>query len=159
MDEQMHADSIFDALFGQAVIDNFYEEYNLLPSLGEISKDYTFSENHEKRMKALFVNEVRKERIGTFMKVSRKIAAVFLIIFILMVGALMFNPNVRAAIAETIISWHREFVKFISPDVEAEGSSKVPTYVPEGFLEAHFETVNDSTLILYISKDGKTILF
>jgi len=89
MDGKMHADSIFDALFAQAVIDNFYEEYSSLPSLGEMSGEYTFSKKHEKRMKALFVGEVRKERIGTFIKVSRKIAAAFLII-LMITGALMF---------------------------------------------------------------------
>jgi len=159
MEDKQLNDSIFDALFVQAVIDNFYEEYNALPPLEELSKEYTFSEKHEKRMKALFARDERKKRYKKFVYLGRKVAAVFLILFTMFVGALMFNPDVRAAVAETIISWHREFVKIISPDAEAEGYSMIPTYVPEGFEEVYTETVNYSTLILYMNADGESILF
>jgi len=49
-------DNIFEELFRQAVIDNFYECYNSLPPLEEISEMYTFSERHEKRMNELFAH-------------------------------------------------------------------------------------------------------
>jgi len=159
MEKEKINDVIFDALFEQAVIDNFYDRYNSLPSSSELSKEYTFSDRHEKRMKALFARERRKERTQKFMLVSKKVAAVFLILVTMFFGALMLNPNVRATVVETIITWHREFVKFISPHVDTEGTSMVPTYVPEGFVEAFFEELNLSTLIIYINEDGESILF
>ena len=55
MTEMLLSEDIFDAMFRQAVIDNFYEYYNSLPPLEEISEMYTFSERHEKRMNELFI--------------------------------------------------------------------------------------------------------
>ena len=54
MSEMLLNDEIFDTMFRQAVIDNFYEYYNSLPPLEEISEMYTFSDRHEKRMNELF---------------------------------------------------------------------------------------------------------
>jgi len=159
VDEKQLNYSIFDALFGQAVIDNFYEEYNAFPPLEELAKEYTFSEKHEKRMKALFARNERKERFINFMYVGRKVAAVILILFTMFVGALMFNPEVRAVVSNTIISWYNEFVKFISPDVETEGYNMIPTYIPIGFYEMYYEEINDTTMIIYVNERGETILF
>ena len=159
MDEKQLNDSFFDALFGQAVIDNFYEEYNALPPLEELAKEYTFSEKHEKRMKILFIHEERIERYKKFILVSKKIAAVFIILFTMLIGALVFNPEVRAAVTDTITSWYSEFVKFVSPDVEVEGYNMVPTYIPVGFKEDFSDIINDSILILYSNDNGEVIHF
>ena len=56
MSEMLLIDEIFDAMFRQAVIDNFYEEYNALPPIEELREKYTFSERHEKRMNELFAH-------------------------------------------------------------------------------------------------------
>jgi len=159
MDKKHISESIFDALLGQAVVDNFYEDYNALPSLTELSKEYTFSEKHEKRMKELFAIENRRDRFNKVVRIIRRIAAVFLIIVTLFTGLLMLNPSVRASVTETIISWQREFVKFFPSYTEAEGSNAVPTYIPDGFHEIHSEVINDTTLILYTNENGEEIFF
>jgi len=152
-------DSVFDALFRQAVIDNFHEEYNSLPQPEELSCEHTFSNRHEKRMKALFVRMERKERLDKIIYLGRKVAAIFLIFVTLVAGALMLNPDVRATVTETIISWQREFVRFFSPTAEIEGYSMVPIYIPIGFSQEFYEVINNSTLILYMDENGETILF
>ena len=159
MNENKQSDNLVDAYIGQAVIDNFYEEYNSLPSLEELSKEYTFSEKHERRMKALFVKEERKEYFKKTVHIGRKVAAIFLIFIAVFAGMLMINPNVRATVVETIITWQREFVKFLSSNAEVEGSSMMPTYIPTGFREGFYEFVDGSTVILYLNEKGETILF
>jgi len=47
-------DNVFEALFRQAVIDNFLEEIDSLPPDEELSKIYIFSPEHEARMQRLF---------------------------------------------------------------------------------------------------------
>ncbi|MDR2569414.1 MAG: DUF4367 domain-containing protein [Oscillospiraceae bacterium] len=159
MEKYQMNDKVFEGLFAQAVIDNFYEEYNALPSLEILSRENIVSERFDKRMKALLKKEEHKERWKKFVNNGRKVAAVFLIFITVFAGMLMINPTVRAAVDETIISWHKEYVKFISPAAEAEGASMVPNYIPVGFSENHREDVNDTTIILYSNEVGEVIIF
>jgi len=159
MDEKRFNGRLFDALIEQAVIDNFYEEFNAQPSLDTLSKEFKSSISLDKRINALITRENRKERFHKILFIGRKAVAVFLIFVTLFAGVLMFNPTVRAAVVETIILWQQEFMKFFSSNEEAEGNRMIPTYIPENFQKAYYEEINYTTLLLYINETGKEIFF
>ncbi|MCL2221852.1 MAG: DUF4367 domain-containing protein [Oscillospiraceae bacterium] len=149
----------FESLLRHAVIENFYEELDSLPPREELAKMYTASPEHEKRMRKLFARENRKEISKKIQKIGRRAAAAALILVILLFSALMFNPEVRATVVETIKSWSQEFVRFTSPYAESEGTSKEPTFIPAGFWEEHRSELDFITTVFYMNADGEHIMF
>ena len=154
------SDSVFEALFRQAVIDNFDEELDSLPSDAEMAKLYTFSERHEKRMRKLFVHEERKEKVRTALKIGRRIAAAVIIAVSILFGIMMFNPDVRATVTQTIVEWFYEFVRFTSraPAVDA-GSALEPTWIPDGFIEELRDETDMGVILIYLSESGIIVSF
>lgn len=159
MDKTRINDSIFDALFERAVIDNFNEELDSLPPYEEMVKIYTFSERHEQRMKRLFARERRKEQFHAFKKVSRRVAAVLLIAITLLSAALMLTPQVRAAVTQMIIEWFDEFTRFTFTGTITSPEGLEPTYIPDGFWEDFRHEDEASTIIIFANIDGKEIYF
>jgi hypothetical protein len=53
-------DEVFEALFRQAVIDDFNEEIDSIPTNEDLAKIYSFSPEFEIRMKKLFIKDRRK---------------------------------------------------------------------------------------------------
>lgn len=60
MNKDQMNDLIFEALFHQAVIDNFNEEIDSIPINEQLSKIYSFSPGFEMRMKKLFTKDRRR---------------------------------------------------------------------------------------------------
>jgi hypothetical protein len=52
-------DVVFEALFRQAVIDDFNDEINSIPSNEQMTKLYSFSPEFEIKMKRLFIKDSR----------------------------------------------------------------------------------------------------
>ena len=152
-------DSVFEALFRQAVIDNFNEELNSIPSNDELAKQITFSPEHETRMKKLFTRDERKERTRTIIKWARRAVAVILIAVTVLFGALMFVPSVRALVIETVTEWYEKFVTFTSRAPEAEKMNLEPGYLPEGFYEIVRDEVGMTETIIFENGEGKLIVF
>lgn len=154
-------DSIFDALFRQAVIDNFNEELDSVPSDEEIDRLFPFSPEHEARMKKLFANERRKGKILTAVRWLRQGAAVAVITFSVIFGLLMAaSPPVRAAVVDTVIGWYQEFVRFTSPNsVEESITSKEPAYIPYGFIIQSHDNMDSTDIYNYVNSEGETIVF
>jgi hypothetical protein len=154
------SEGVFEALFRQAVIDNFNEEFDSLPSDEELAEQYTFSQEHENRMKKLFAREERKERLQATVKWTRRIAAAVMITATLLFGSLMFVPQVRAVVFQTLTEWYEKFVKFTSNAPEAEKTNLEPGYISEGFAEIAREEIPMMATIIYINADtGETITF
>jgi len=152
-------DSVFEALFKQAVIDNFYEELDSLPPDEELSKTYTFSPEHEARMQRLFARELRRERIQNFAKWSKRVAAVILITVTVLFAAMMFVPQVRAVVVETITEWYEKFVSFTSSTSETEKTNLEPGYIPEGFFEILRDEKETTTTIIFYNDEGVMIAY
>ena len=159
MNSKQVNDSVFDALFRQAVIDNFYEELDSLPSDEELAKMYIASPEHEERMKKLFARMERKDRIRNIFKTGKRIAAAIVIAVTILFGALMLVPQVRAAVTQTIVSWYQEFVRFTSRAAAVESASLEPAYIPEGFWEELRNEMDTTTTIFYINEEGIVISF
>jgi len=152
-------ESVFDALFGQAVIDNFNEQLDLLTHDADIEPQLIFSTEHEKRMKLLFAKENRKDKLRKTVKWSKRVAAIFILAISLLFGSLMFVPEVRAVVIGTVVEWFDQFARFTSNSVETSSSSLEPTQIPEGFSE-EFRNANDfSTVIFYSNVNADVIVF
>ena len=127
-------DSIFDALFRQAVIESVERKVRALPAEDEL-KDIIFSERHEKRMEKLFSSSLRKSRIAKAAKFARRAAAVILIVSTFLFGALMTSQDVRATVVNTIVQWFEQFDFFTSDQADEPTAIILPSYMPEGFTD------------------------
>jgi hypothetical protein len=152
-------DNVFEALFRQAVVENFLDELDSLPPDDELAKLYPFSPEHEARMKKLLNREMRKERFRNVATHVRKIAAALAIIVAVLFGSLMLVPEVRAAVIDTIISWHEMFVRFVSNAPAATETGREPRHIPRGFQEEYRIEDEEITTILYTNDYGEVIVF
>jgi len=153
-------ENVFDALFGQAVIDNFNEQFDLITNDTDIEPQFSFSNEHEKRMKILLTKENRKEKIRKTIKWSKRVAAIFIIAISLLFGSLMLVSEVRAVVIGTVVEWFDQFTRFSSTAPEAEKTNLEPTYIPDGFREDIRQSEKNITVILYINdNDGVDIYF
>ena len=152
-------ENVFDALFGQAVIDNFNEQFDLITNDTDIEPQFSFSNEHEKRMKILFTKENRKEKIRKTIKWSKRVAAIFIIAISLLFGSLMLVSEVRAVVIGTVVEWFDQFTRFTSTAPEAEKTNLEPTYIPDGFREDTRQNEKLITVIIYINDDGVDIYF
>ena len=151
-------EGIFEALFGQAVIDNFYEELNSLPPDEELAKQYTFSQAHEMRMKKLFAKDDRRDMLQNAAKWSRRFAAAIAIVVTLLFVSLMTVPKVRAVVVQTLTEWYEQFVRFTSNVPESEKKNLEPEYIPDGFVEIIREETHMLVTIIYMDVNEDQII-
>jgi hypothetical protein len=152
-------DSVFDALFRQAVIDNFFTELDSLPSDDTLAELYSFSAEHELRMKRLFARDARIERFHTALIWSKRVAAAIILAMSILFGSLMFVPEVRAVVYETITEWYEKFVRFTSNAPTTDKVNHEPGYIPEGFQEYLRDELGTMTTIIYLNDSGVVIQF
>lgn len=153
-------DVIFEALFRQAVIDRFEEELAAVPSNDELSRLYSFSEKHILKMRKLFSSDRRIMRAAAFAKWTKRTAAAIVITTTVLFAALMFVPEVRAAVVNTIIEWYEEFTKFTSKgQPPSEPHAWIPEYVPEGYAEIGRTSSAGMISIDYQDTSGNLLFF
>lgn len=153
-------DSVFEALFRQAIIDEYNEEIDSIPPKEELIKTVTFSPEFELRMKRLFAREKRKGYYKKALSYSKRVAAVFVITTTIIFGMLLFNPEVRADVKNTVVEWYDKFTSFIFQS-EASDTSKInewrPKYLPTGYYENIVEKLGKSTNIEYVDSQGNIV--
>ena len=147
----------FDAIFAQAVVDNFMDELDSLPPEAELSKKYVYSASHEERMKRLFRKEEFKEYFKTATTYLKKIAAVIVIIAAVLFGGMMTVPQVRAMTVQTVIQWFDQFTKFAPQG--SESNEWKPAYVPEGYSEIDKVISEKLSFIVFQDNNGNQISF
>jgi len=81
-------DHTFNELLRQAVIENFNDEFNALPSNEELTAQYPISDEFEERMRHLFKRLKPKTTFLTAIKTVSKIAAVFTVVVSTVFGLL-----------------------------------------------------------------------
>jgi hypothetical protein len=87
-------DVVFDAMLKEAVIADFRAEMEAMPSEEEILRDHPYSEEHNRRMKALFASERRRTAVARLWSFA-KAAVIFISVFATLAFALlMTNPEV-----------------------------------------------------------------
>jgi len=151
--------NVYEALFRQAVIDNFNQQLDSFTLDDYPEEQYTYSPEHEKRMNALFTKEEREDKLRAAVKWSRRAAAVILIAISVLFGSLILVPEVRAAVIRTVIEWYDQFARFPSAPTDIEKTNLEPAYIPDGFWE-DFRDGNELTdIIFYTNGDGIDIIF
>ena len=152
-------DSLFEAMFGKAVNDNFKQFLNDIPSEEELENTVTISELHEQRMKRLFTNSVWQERILTVTKWTRKVAAVFTAVFTVSFGLLILTDDVQAAVYRTVIHWIEDITQFTTHEGHKERDAMEPKYIPDGFFEKARTKAEDLLSTIYMDNTGSIIVF
>lgn len=154
-------DLIFEALFRQAVIDNFNEEIDSIPTNEQLSKKYLFSTEFEMQMKALFAKDRRISSIKTFILYSRKVASIFIIVLGLLFCTLLFNTEVRASVGKVFIEWYEKFTSFTfrGDEVVDEKKDWNLKHLPEGYAQENYELLGSITNIEFINNQGNKIRF
>jgi len=161
MNKNQVNDVVFEALFRHAVIDDFNEEIDSIPTKEQLTKIYSFSPEFEIRMKKLFIKDRRKSLFKNTMLYSRRVASVLIIVLGLLFGTLLFNTEVRAAVGKVLVEWYEKFTSFTFNDDEVIGEKKDWTlnYLPEGYTLKNYEVLGRITNIEFANNQGDKIRF
>jgi hypothetical protein len=159
MENDKKKDSMFEALFRQAVVDNFERELQALPSEVELAETIVFSERHISIMRKMFARDNRNERFKTIVKWSRRIAAIVLLTISLLFGALMTVQEIRASVVDTVIKWFEQFTLFTSHGTINSLAHVEPSYIPEGYIETDRMETDEMISIIYMDSYGETLSF
>lgn len=151
----------FEALFRQAIIDDFDEELDSVVARQDLSKLYSFSERFEEKMEIIFKKAQRKVFLENAIYYSKKIASIFIIVLGLLFSTLLFNTEVRASVGKVLVEWYTKFTSFTikSEDRIIDEKDWRLGYLPDGYEEREYEKVGRVTNIDFINKDDDIIRF
>jgi len=150
-------DVVFDAIFVQAVIDNFMDELDSLPQDKELAQNYMYSASHEERMRRLFKREKLKDYFKSMTVYLKKVAAIIVIIAALLFGGMMTIPQVRATTVQSFVKWFDEFTKFAPQGTES--NEWEPSYLPNGYSEIDKVTSAELSFIVFQDNKGNQFSF
>lgn len=161
MNKRKVNDMVFEALFRQAVVDDFNEEIDSIPPNEQLAKIYSFSPEFEVRMKKLFAKNRRKDFAKAIMFYSRKIASILIIVLGLLFSTLLFNTEVRATVGKVLVEWYEKFTSFTFKDGKVIDKKKDWTlnYLPKAYVLKNFEMLGNITNIEFINNQGDKIRF
>ncbi len=161
MNKRKVNDMVFEALFRQAVVDDFNEEIDSIPPNEQLAKIYSFSLEFEVRMKKLFAKNRRKDFAKAIMFYSRKIASILIIVLGLLFSTLLFNTEVRATVGKVLVEWYEKFTSFTFKDGKVIDKKKDWTlnYLPKGYVLKNFQMLGNITNIEFINNQGDKIRF
>jgi hypothetical protein len=156
-------DAVFEALFRQAVIDDYLDEIAAIPAGAELSRAYPFAAAFELRMKRLFTQERCRETIVFAARFARQAAVVFAVLATALFGALLTNSEVRATVKALILEKHKFYTSFVFSGDTAESSvlkDLYPAYVPDGYHETgDTTTYGDLVRMVFAHENGDYISF
>ncbi|MGL4791703.1 MAG: DUF4367 domain-containing protein, partial [Anaerotignaceae bacterium] len=93
-------------------------------------------------------------------KYAKGVAAVFVVGIMVLFGALLFDPEVRAAVQKVIIQWYGQFTSFTFTN-ELSGSADTNMlytgYLPEGFKKHEIEDLTTMTYVIFLNSAGDEI--
>lgn len=156
------SDSMFEALFRQAVIDEYTHEIDSILPNETLMDMISFSSDFELRMKQLLAKDHRIEIIKRVLYIGKR-AAIFIIVVISIVFCvLLTNSEVRAVVKNTVIEWYDRFTSFLFHE-ESSSISEMkewrPDYLTMGYDEASIERLGRATNIEYSNSLGNIIYF
>jgi len=154
-------DTIFEALFRQAVIDDLNDEINSIPSNEQLTKLYSYSPEFEIKMEKIFIKDSRKDFAKTVLLYSKRVASIFIIVLGMLFSTLLFNTEVRAAVGKVLVEWYERFTTFTFEDNKVIGEKKEWTlgYLPEGYVQEDYEVLGRITSIEYRNNQDDKIRF
>ncbi|MDR2043921.1 MAG: DUF4367 domain-containing protein [Clostridium sp.] len=158
MKEQIFRDPLTESIFRQAVIDNFERE---IAETGRLP-DIKVSERQKTRMAKLFAKVGHRKRTAVVRLWVKRSAAVAASLSIVLSGALLTVPGVRAEVGGAIAGWFSAFTQFGSENGGGDSVSSPdwhPAVLPEGFYEVSRSQVNAILSIRYANATGDTVEF
>jgi hypothetical protein len=157
--EQLFDNPAFEAVFKQAVIDDFNREVEEV--FASEAPDITPSARHERRMKALFAKERRRKRIRRVAAGARRFSTVAAVLVIALNLALICVPAVRAAIGAVFVDWFDTHTKFTGGDAPDTVKRWEPTMLPDGFTETERYDFDEEmvSFITYADANGEVLRF
>jgi hypothetical protein len=159
MNKNQLNDVVFEALFRQAVIDEFEEEIRMRPSNEELSNMYTFSQKFEAHMKKIFKKDNRKVFINKIMLYTKKAAVILLILLGCVFSILLFNEEVQATVNKIIIEIYEKFNSIIYKGEQTSFEEKnwILNYLPQGYIVKSTKKLGNGIIIDY-ENDNKNII-
>jgi len=162
--DSIYRETISEALLRRAVIQDHENELAAIPPEDELRKMYTFSPQHEARMKTLFQKEKRRENKIVIFTALRRAAVVVAVIGSLLLGLLLSNSEVRAKVWTVMREWFEGFTRY-SYNQEYFGDYDYDIewtfdYLPDGYAEREKLDMGPSAAaIFYTDADGNEITF
>jgi hypothetical protein len=150
------SDAVFDAVLKEALLLYEQRQSESIPPSAELKGKYPPSERQKARMQKLFDLDRRRDFFKASFAFAKKAAAVFIVASVILSGVLMTSPEVRAAVAETIVKWYGEFVHFVSPNesFHAFDPSDWEFDAPQGFVVAEDTVTPGSRVVVCESENG-----
>lgn len=155
---------LFEALFRQAIIDDYNDEIEGIPPRKELMKKISFSPEFELRMIKLFARDRRRNILVNSIYFGKRVAVVFVLAVTILSLVLLTNPEVRAAIKNTIVEWYDKYTSIIFRGQEVSDTVTIKEFkfqnIPSGYSESlvgkfgkttDMEYENDMGDIIYIS--------
>ncbi|MFT4143728.1 MAG: DUF4367 domain-containing protein [Mobilitalea sp.] len=149
-------------MFRQAIIDDYNEEIDSIPTNDKLIGKVSFSPKFDVRMYHLFAIERRREFIKKALLYSKQIAALFILTTAVVFSLLLLNPEVRAAVKSTVIEWRDKFTSIIFQSKSSNMSDEKDwqlDYLPPGYKEDKIENLGMVTNVEYVNDQGQIIYF
>lgn len=161
MNKEQVNNAVFEALFRQAIIDDFNEEIDSIPTNEQLARIYSFSTDFQIRMKKLLTKDRRRGSFKNVMIYSRKVASILIIILGLLFGTLLFNTEVRAAVGKVLVEWYDKFTSFTfrNDEIIVEKKDWTLEYLDEGYVQNNYEVLGNVTNVEFINSQGDKIRF
>jgi len=152
---------LLDIMLREAVKADFEAELESLPTEDEILNNYPLSEEHTRKMKALFAWERRKVTTRHLWSYT-KVAAIFLcILSTVTFSLLMISPEVRAAVRNAIVRVWEGFTSVVFTDNNTpskESKDFSPEYIPQGYALLSADEFGDSCIMVYIDEESNMLI-
>ena len=151
-----------DSILKEAVTANFYAKLEALPSEEQLRNDFPPSSEHVRKMEKLFRWQKNREFTRSLLRYGKVAVLVLCVATSVLFSVLMFNPQVRAVVHDTIVQFFEKFarVEFSEPDdTNRTAGSFVLLYIPDGYEQMSYEEHGDSLLIVYEGKNEDILIF
>ncbi|MDF2843663.1 MAG: hypothetical protein K0R00_2089 [Herbinix sp.] len=150
-------------MFRQAIIDDYNEEIDSIPTNDKLMETLSFSPEFEIRMNKLFAKERRRELFTKVLFYSKQIAAMFILTFAVVFSLLLINPEVRAAVKSIVIEWRDKFTSIIFQSNKSSNMSDEKEwqfeYLPFGYQEYKIDKFGLITNMEYVNGQDQFIYF
>ena len=154
--EKSAADAVFEALFRQAVIDNFDAEIAAIPPIEELEKMYPPTARREAQRKKLFRAEWQQRVLNPLL---RRVVIILVVLGTMLCGVLLTEPEVRAAVGDTMVKWYDGFTEILGIQSADENGMFEPLYLPEGYEQKRVMEIEEITRIEYVDAAGSPLFF
>lgn len=154
-------ENILEALFRQAIIDDYKEEIEKIPDKKELMKIISLSPEFELRMNKLFARDRRRDIFIKVVHYSKRVAVVIILAVTILSIILLANTQVRASVKNAIVEWYEKYTSIIFKGKESSDTDTLKEfkleYIPEGYTESWIVEQGNIIDIEYENNIGDTI--